>query len=309
MKGKQNTTSQLVLGAIMLAVFVVLYMVIPIGDKLVQSLLMVFSYIPITLYVINCARKYAITIVCAGIILSAFFLQPLVLIAYAIPSLLIGLVSGLTITRISRSWSIAIFSILHLLQNVFEIIFYYKMMSIDFFVMYGSSIDESMRMISPLLTSETISSFFRDLMVCSIPLTILVGAIIKGILSFWITSLVANKLTAFLGGIKIKQSPGLFLSKEKVISVTYIILLAIFTPVITAVFVGLIPYHFVIAAYSMIMILGVVSYMYYFYLIRIRNAVFPLSKKILLMLAIVVLFPMSIYILPIIDLLQYRANK
>ena len=59
MRGKQNNTSQLVLGAIMLAVFVVLYMVVPIGDKLIQSVLMVFTFIPITIYVVNCGRGYS----------------------------------------------------------------------------------------------------------------------------------------------------------------------------------------------------------------------------------------------------------
>lgn len=308
MRGKQNNTSQLVLGAIMLAVFVVLYMVVPIGDKLIQSVLMVFTFIPITIYVVNCGRGYSAIMVLAGCILSALFLQPLVLIAYAIPSLIIGVVAGLTITKSSKKVSILIFTLLHLLQNTFEIIFYYRMMNIDFFDMYGQSIKDSMNMISEVVTSKDILVFVEDLMICSIPTTMIVGAIVKGVLSFWITSIVINKLSTLFGGAKINRKSQIVTMKTKTISIIYIVVLAFFTIFISLVLSKTLPYHFIVAVGSMIMIICMAAYAYYFYLVRIRNTETSLLRKVLYATGIVLFLPISVYLMPIIDLTK-RATK
>lgn len=136
MKKFQGKTAQLTLGAVLLAVFIILHIIVPGGQKVVQGVLMVLTFLPVTVYALCCGTPKALVMAAAGGALCALLLPLEVLLSYAIPALLIGIVGGMCYGRRKRLTVILLLSVMQLLQNVVELLVYYLLMEVDFLQTY-----------------------------------------------------------------------------------------------------------------------------------------------------------------------------
>ena len=128
---KKTRTSQLTLGAILLAVFLLLHILIPSGQKSLQGMLLVITFLPVCIYCLCFGLRPALIMLAAGILLSGLLLPLEVFLSFGIPALLIGLVAGLTYGKRRRLTVILLLSVMFLLQNVGEALIYYLLMNIN----------------------------------------------------------------------------------------------------------------------------------------------------------------------------------
>lgn len=302
MNKKMSKTAQLVLGAGMLAIFLVLHIIVPGGNRSVQSLLMVITFLPITLYVLRCGIRFATLLVLAGGVLSAIILHPLVLMAYALPGLIIGVVFGLLVNKVKKSVCILVLSALHLLQNIFEIVLYYKMMGVSLMDSFQQTIDKLMGLISSVTSHEAVLSFAHDVIICGIPAALIVSAVVKGMLSFIVLKLVLDKLSSFLGIDKIDGSSDILRMNGKLLSWIYFGIVAVYAVIALMVFFGVFPYGLWFATCTAIVLLCMVAYVYYFYLKRIRSNDVPAEKRMIYSVLLVCLLPVNVFALPLLEL-------
>ena len=302
MKKFQSKTAQLTLGAILLAVFMILHMISPGGQKAVQGLMMVLTFLPVTIYARACGIRKTLVMAAAGAALSALLLTPEVLLSYAIPALLLGLVAGACYGKTKRLTVILIFSVMQLLQNLIELYVYYVFMEIDFMDTYTRFVGLVYDKIpAQWLTVELVSLFVEDLMICVVPCIAIVGAGAKGIVSFLLIKLLSSRLTSVMG----PQAEDRYTTQTKFdgpgISIAYFCGVCVCMAVAVLPVLGIIPYHFVCAAALSLGLLLCLLYTYYFYSIRVRALKDP-QKRLLGSFVLVVTLPLGIFLLPWLEL-------
>ena len=200
MKKFQSRTSQLTLGAVLLAVFIILHIIIPGGQKVVQSVLMVLTFLPVTVYAMCCGVKNALLMAVAGMALCVLVLPLEVTLSFAVPALVIGLVGGLLYGKRKRLTVILIFSVLQLLQNVVELLVYYLLMQVDFMETYAWAVSMVYERIpSDWLANELFSLCLADMMICGVPCLAILGSGAKGIISFMLIKLLNSRLVSVMG--------------------------------------------------------------------------------------------------------------
>ena len=309
MKKFQSKTAQLTLGAILLAVFIILHIIIPGGQKTVQSFLMVLTFLPVTIYARACGIRKTLVMVAAGGVLSALLLTPEVLLAYAIPALLLGLVAGACYGKTKRLAAILIFSVMQLVQTVVEIYVYYVFMGIDFADTYARFVTLVYDKVpAQWLTIPMVNLYLEDLMICLVPCIIVVAAGAKGIVSFLLIKLLNGRLTAVMG----PQAEDRYIDQTKFdgpgISSAYfcavcVCMLAAALPVL-----GIAPYHFVFSAALIVGLFLALLYTYYFYSIRIRAVKDP-QKRLICSGILVVTLPLGIFLLPWVEMYFLKQEK
>lgn len=308
MKKFQSKTAQLTLGAILLAVFIILHMIIPGGQKAVQGLLMVLTFLPVTIYARACGIRKALVMAGAGAALSALLLPPEVLLSYAIPALLLGLVAGVCYGKTKRLSAILIFSVMQLVQNLIELYVYYVFMEINFMDTYARFVGLVYDKIpAQWLTVELVSKYVEDLMICVVPCIAIIGAGAKGIVSFLLIKLLSSRLTSVMG----PQAEDCYTTQTKFngpgISIAYFCAVTVCMAVAALPLLGS-TYHFVCAAALALGLLLAFLYTYYFYSIRVRALKDP-QKRLLSSFVLVVTLPVGIFLLPWLELHFLKQEK
>ena len=309
MKKIQGKTAQLTLAAVLLAVFVILHILIPGGEKMVQGLLMVLTFLPVTIYAMCCGTKKALLMAAAGALLCALLLPPEVLLSYAIPALLIGIVGGLCYGKCKRLTVILIFSFLQLLQNVIEVYIYYVLSGVNFMDSYLTAVDLVYKRIpAQWLTSPMFSQFVDDMMICGVPCLAIIGAGAKGMVSFLLIKMLNSRLVSVMG----PEADPQFTQQTKFdgigISVAYFCAICICVAVAVLPFLGIVPYHFISAAAAAMSILIAIIYVYYFYSIRVRTQT-EHQKRLIYSFALVALLPVNIFALPLLEIYLLKKEK
>lgn len=308
MKKFQGKTAQLTLGAALLAVFVILHIIIPGGQKIVQGILMVLTFLPVTIYALCCGTKKALLMAAAGAALCALLLPLEVLLSYAIPALLIGIVGGMCYGKRKRLTVILLLSVLQLLQNVVELFVYYLLMEVDFLETYQWAVGLVYERIPvQWLEAPLFSRFLEDFMVSAMPCVAILGAGAKGYISFHLIRLLSTRLESVMN---VPQEPG---STELTkfpggISIAYLCAEVLCVVIALLPFLGLVPYHFLSAAAGAMAVLLAVLYFFYFYSIRVRTQE-EHQTRLLYSFAMVVLLPINIFALPLLELRLLKKEK
>lgn len=196
-----KTTRQIVYGAIMLSIFVVLYLIIPVGNGLIQSLLLIITPLPIMAYKIRFKGNPSVIILLSGIIICSLFIETYILIAYAIPSLIIGFIIGCTIEKLNKCKEIVIISVLHLTQNIFEVSIFYYIMNLNVFEAYSQSISESVSLISSILKTDQYDIYIYYMLIISIPVILIGTAFIKAKITYNLSLIINQKIHKFIDKI------------------------------------------------------------------------------------------------------------
>lgn len=297
MKKYESKTAQLTLGAILVAVFVILHIIIPGGQKTVQGMLMILTFLPVTIYALCCGMKKALVMAAACCGLCALLLPPEVLLSFAIPAVLIGLAGGLFYGKRRRLSVILIFSVMQLVQNLIELAVYYLLSNVDFMGTYRLAVSLVYERIpEQWLTNALFSRFVEDLMVCSVPCLAILGAGAKGILSFLLLRLLYSRLVTVMGPQPDDKYTAQTKFAGKGISIAYFVAICICALVTAAPFLGL-PYHFISAAAAAMGVLLAILYVYYFYTVRVRSLK-EHKKRLIGSFLLMVTLPIGIFALP-----------
>ncbi|MBE6587337.1 MAG: hypothetical protein E7647_02850 [Ruminococcaceae bacterium] len=302
MKNSQSKTKQLTLGAILLAVFVILHIIIPGGQKVIQGVLMILTFLPVTIYSLSCGVKKTLVMAAAGCAICALLLTPEVLLSYAIPALLIGIAGGICYGKCKRLTVILVFSVMQLIQNITELLVYYFLMKVDFKATYLWAVGLVYEKIpAEWLQNALFASFFEDLMICCVPCLLIMGAGAKGILSFQMIRLVHKRLSKIMG----PEPEAKYTEQTKFsgggISVAYLCVESVCTAVAILPFLKIVPYHFVSAAAAAVAILLGIIYLYYFYSIRVRTNK-EHTTRLIYSFVLVALLPINLFALPIVEI-------
>ena len=291
----------------MLAVFIVLQL-IPGGHKAVQGFMMVLTFLPVTIYAMCCGVKKASIMAIAGAVLCALLLPLEVCLSFAIPALLIGLAGGLFYGKRKRLTVILIFSLMHLLQNVLELLIYYFLTDINFMDTYLWAVDLAYQEIpAQWLTIPLFQSFVEDMMVCSIPCLAILAAGAKGILSFQFIRLLNSRLVSVMGPEADPKYTEQTKFKGAGISIAYFCAICICAVTVALPILGLMPYHLVCAAAAALGILLAILYLYYFYINRVRTQEEHQTRLIYSFL-LMVLLPINIFALPFLELYLLKKD-
>ena len=298
MKKYQSKTAQLTLGAILLAVFLVLHLIIPGGQKMVQGFLMILTFLPLTIYSLCCGVKKTLIMAAAGACLSALLLPLEVTLSFAIPALLLGLVCGMIYGKRNRMTVILILAGMHFLQNVVELFVYYLIMEVDFVETYRWAVDLVYQKIpQQWLTNALFSSFLADMMVCGVPCLAILGAGAKGIFSYFFLRILHSRLTSVMGPEPDNEVFERNQFAGKGLSIAYFCGICLCAIIVALPVLSIMPYHFICAGAAAMGLLIAVLYAYYFYINRIRTLKEHKSRLIysFLMMA---LLPITIFALP-----------
>ena len=299
---KQTKTTQLTLGAVLLAVFLLLHIIIPGGQKSVQGMLLVITFLPVTIYCMNFGVKKTLIMIAAGALLSGLLLPLEVFLSFALPALLIGLVAGVTYGKWKRLAVILLLSALFLLQNIGEIAIYFWLANIDVrdtFVtaseLFWDVIPES------FLEHGMLKHFLEDFLLCAIPCLAVMVSGAKGILSFMIIRILKERLETLMGpdADPAFTEPTKFTGKG--ISIAYFCAICICAMMAALPFLGVIPYHFVSAAFAAAGLLIAVLYAYYFYINRIRT-IEDRQKLMICSFLTLITLPIGIFALPWVEM-------
>jgi len=193
-----KTTHQIVFGAIMLAIFVVLYLIVPVGNGLLQSLLLIITPLPIMTYKLRSKGAFSVAILLSGIIICSLFIETYILIAYAIPSLIIGFVIGCTIEKVNKYKELLIISILNLIQNIFEVSIFYYLMNLNIFEAYSQSVRDSVSLISAFIKTEQYNVYFYYLFIISIPVILIGASFLKAKITYSIALMINEKTYKYI---------------------------------------------------------------------------------------------------------------
>ena len=309
MKKFDKPTAQLTLGAVLLAIFVIPHILIPGGQKIALSVMMILTFLPVTVYAICCGIKKALVMAAAGTALCALLLPLEVLLSYAIPALLIGLAGGFFYGKRKRLTVILIFSVMQLLQNILELGVYYLLMEVDFMSTYRWAVELVYERIpEQWLANELFSRFMADMMICGVPCLAILGAGAKGILSFQLIRLLNSRLVSIMG----PEADPKYTKQTKFsgngISIAYFCVICVCAVIVLLPVVGLIPYQFVCAAAAAMGILLAILYFYYFYINRVRTQKDHQTRLIYSFLMMATL-PVGIFALPLLELHLLKNEK
>lgn len=308
MKNKTKT-AQLVLGAVLLAVFLVLHIIVPGGNRAVQSILMIITCLPIAFYVLYSGKGYALLVIAAGTILSAILLEPLVTLSYAIPALVIGAVFGLTAHKLKRPLCMGLIALLHLLQNVFELILYYKMMQISILDSFSTTINRLMDLVGMLTQDPASLSFANDVILCAIPVAMLVASIAKGVLTYLILKVLLDKLASPLGMEPLSEESAVLKFNSTIVSVICLVLSGIYGVIAALLYFGVLSYGLWFATCTAFILLCCGAYLYYFYVTRIRLTELSGEKRFLYTGLLILLLPINIIAVPILEICLNQRKK
>lgn len=305
---KKFKTSQLTLGAILLAVFLILHLIIPGGQKSIQGMLLVITFLPATIYCIRCGVRKTLVMIGAGLILSGLLLPLEVFLAFAAPALLIGLVAGLTYGKLHRLPVILILSVMFLLQNIGELLIYYLMMQVDL-------VDTYIRMVGlvhdnipdVLMAMPVFRLFLEDFLLCAVPCMAILVSGAKGILSFMILTLLHTRLSSILGSEADPELTKQTKFNGVGISVAYFCTICICAVMTALPFLSIMPYYFVNAAFAALGVLLAILYTYYFYTVRIRTQ--ENQTRIIYSFLTVITLPIGIFVLPLLEIKLLKAEK
>lgn len=306
---RKSKTAQLTLGAVLLAVFLILHILVPGGQKSLQGMLLIVTFLPAAIYCMSCGFWKALVMVAAGIVLSGLLLPPEVFLSFAIPALLIGLVTGLIFGKRRRLTVILILSAMFLLQNIGEALVYYLLMNVNLVDTYVWAVGMVYERIpEALLASPLFSHFLEDFLLCAVPCLAIFVSGAKGILSFLILKLLNTRLEAVMG----PEADPKFTEQTKFrgagISITYFCGICICAIVTALPFLSIIPYHFLCAAAAAMGVLIAVLYTYYFYIARIRSQE-DHQKRLIYSFLVVVTLPAGIFLLPLLEIRLLKSER
>lgn len=307
---KQSKSSQLTLAGILLAVFVILH-ILPGGQKTVQGFMMILTFLPLTIYSIRYGTKKTLIMAAVGCIICALLLTPEVLLSFAIPALIIGVVGGMCYGKCKRLIAILIFSVLNLLQNVIELFVYYLLSGINFMETYLWAVDLAYEKIpDSLLNIPLVNNYVEDLMICAVPCLAILGAGAKGIISFFIIKLIHSRLTSVMGPLADPKYTQQTKFNGKGISIAYFCIVCVCAITAVLPFLSIIPYHFICAAAAAMGILLAIIYFYYFYINRVRTQE-DRQKRLIYSFLMMALLPINIFALPLLEihLLKKEAEE
>lgn len=299
---KQTKTTQLTLGAVLLAVFLLLHIIIPGGQKSVQGMLLVITFLPVTIYCMNFGVKKTLIMIAAGALLSGLLLPLEVFLSFALPALLIGLVAGVTYGKWKRLPVILLLSALFLLQNIGEIGIYFWLANMDVrdtFVtaseLFWDVIPES------FLEHGMLKRFLEDFLLCAIPCLAVMVSGAKGILSFMIIRILKERLEKLMGpdADPAFTEPTKFTGRG--ISIAYFCAICICTVMTALPFLGVMPRLFINAAFAAAGLLIAVLYAYYFYINRIRT-IEDRQKLMICSFLTLITLPIGIFALPWVEM-------
>ena len=307
MTKRHKSVFELVLGAILLGAFVALYIIVPGGTASVHSVLIVVTCLPVAMYTLCCGYKKAILMALAGAALSAILLPPITLLSYAIPALLIGLISGIVILNLRKPTAILSMSILHLLQNCFEIYLAYLLMEIRFTDTYTAVIDKAMTLVGTYIQAESITVFLRDFLLCCVPAALLIGAFAKGVLFDMVVDyLMQSKYFDKFCTRTIQTAPTSTRS-SKPFTWAYLSVLTVQLVTTLVFLLGIVEYHFVFPAMTAFSAVCAVIYLYYYHTTYIRHADMSQNERMIRTAILLLLFPLTMFATPILDLT--KQNK
>lgn len=301
---KTNTT-RLVLGAVMLALFVVLYLVVPVGQKAVQSLLIVVTVLPMGIFSCHCGWKPGLLLIAAGAALCFLLMEPLMVVSYSIPALIIGVATGILLRNTRRLTAVLVLTALHVGQNLLEIFLYYRLMELDFFGTYQRIIDQVMERLLPYLTTPVLQQYAQGTLLCCIPAVLLVGAAVKALASYLLLKLLWEKLAPVVGGQPLTEKTAATKLHHKGFSWGYLcfgvpmILWALLSCL------GILPYTFALGAVTALYLCCSLGYFYWFYLQFVRPA--ESQKRLIGSGLLILLLPVNLLALPIYTILKKEA--
>ena len=299
---KNTKTAQLTLGAVLLAVFLVLHLIIPGGQKSLQGMLLIITFLPAALYCMRFGAVKTLIVVAAGVLLSGLLLPLEVFLSFAVPALLIGFVAGLTYGKIRRLSVILILSIMYLLQNLGEMLVYYLLSNINpvdtYVTMVGLVYDA---IPAEFLNHQVFSQFLEDFLLCAVPCLAVMVAGAKGILSFMILKLLDERLESFLGNHADPEMTKVTQFKGKAISIAYFCAICICATVSLLPFLSVVKYHFVSAAFAAAGFMLALLYAYYFYINRIRTQQ-DQQRKLIFSFLMMVTLPIGIFAWPLLEI-------
>ena len=306
---KKTRTAQLTLGAVLLAVFLILHILVPGGQKSLQGMLLVVTFLPVAIYCMSCGLGKTLVMVAAGIVLSGLLLPLEGFLSFAIPALLIGLAAGMTFGKRRRLTVILLLSVMFLLQNIGEAFVYYLLMQVnlvDAYVRVVGIVHE--RIPEKLLADPLFSRFLEDFMLCSVPCLAILVSGAKGILSFLLLKVLNSRLEAVMGPVADVQYTEQTQFKGKGISIAYFCAVSVCAVVTALPFLSVIPYHFVCAAFGALGIFLAILYAYYFYINRVR-AEKDREKRLIYSFVMMVTLPVGIFVWPWLEIRLLQKEK
>jgi hypothetical protein len=143
--------------------------------------------------------------------------------------------------------------------------------------------------------------FLEDFLLCAIPCLAVMVSGAKGILSFMIIRILKERLEKLLGpdADPAFTEPTKFTGKG--ISIAYFCAICICAMMAALPFLGVIPYHFVSAAFAAAGLLIAVLYAYYFYINRIRT-IEDRQKLMICSFLTLITLPIGIFALPWVEM-------
>ena len=305
---KKTKTTQLTLGAILTAVFLILHLVIPGGQKSLQGMLLIITFLPTAIYCLGFGFRKTAVMVAAGLLLSGLLLPPEVFLSFAAPALVIGLAAGLTYGKRRRLTVILLLSTLFLVQNIAEAVIYYLLTQInpvDTYVWFVGMVHE--RIPAHLLQDALFSRFLEDFLLCAVPCMAVLVSGAKGVLSFLILKLLHSRLETVMGPEADPRFTRQTKFTGKGISVAYFCAICVCALFTALPFLGMVSYHFVFAAFAALGVLLAVLYTYYFYTVRVR-AQEDRQMRLIYSFVLVVTLPVGIFALPLVELYLLRRE-
>ena len=264
MKKLRKDLFLLVLGAIMLGFFLAVYVIIPVGNGAIQSMVIVIASLPITLYTLYCGVKKGLIVVIGGLLLSMVFLQPLLFVAYGAPALIMGLVGGWIIGKRKGMLSVSVVGVLHLLQNGLELLLSRLTSGIPIISRFTETVNRGVTMVSAYVKSEELLIFARDFFFCCIPVAMIGAALCKGVITCYLVSVITkNKYGPFFLR---EEKEKVFLSKpnEKLLAGTVLGILVAYIIVAAAFLTGAVTYHFLFPVCTVVLLCCQGAYLYYY---------------------------------------------
>lgn len=306
---KKSKTAQLTLGAVLLAVFLILHILVPGGQKSLQGMMLIITFLPVAIYCMSCGFWKALIMVAAGVALSGLLLPLEVFLSFAIPALLIGLVTGLIFGKRRRLTVILIVSVMFLLQNIGEAMVYYFLMNVNMVDTYVWAVGKVYERIPEILLANPLFNLFlEDFLLCAVPCLAIFVSGAKGILSFLILKLLNSRLGTVMG----HEADPKFTEQTKFrgvgISIAYFCCICICAIVTALPFLSIIPYHFLCAAFAAMGVLIAVLYTYYFYIARIRSQE-DHQKRLICSFLVVATLPIGIFLLPLLEIRLLKAER
>ncbi len=309
MKNRRKDVFQLVLGAIMLGLFLAVYVIIPVGNSAIQSVVIVVASLPVTLYTLYCGTKKALLVVGAGLALSVFLLQPMVFAAFGAPALVIGLIGGRTIAKGKAVRAVLVIAVLHLVQNILELALAQWLTGIPFVGRFVETVNQGVDMLSVYVKGEKTLIFARDLLYCAIPIVMSGAALGKSMITcYFVHMVMKNKHSPF----QQKENMGQTLLQKLNPKVPAGIFLSLFLPYVVVaglILMEMIAYRFWFAVCTMAIVCCGMVYLFYYYARELTSRELSEQGKYMGAGLLVVLAPVALIVLPVKELLGIKKEK